>query len=246
MGRTHALSGGAGWLASCAVLTAVGHAPHASTVIVGGLISAGFALLPDVDHPQSTIARTLGPVTGLISVGVSAGAVRLRVASCSHCADRPARGGHRQVTHTAVFAVALGLVVGVAGWLAGARAGLPVVWIATGLAARAMLTRRQRGALGAVLLASFVTAVVYVTAGPSWWWIGVPVAWGTLAHSLGDAATRYGAPLVWPVRIRGCRWARVGTPGWARFSTGGLVERAVWVLLLVGTVGGFGYVLGAG
>jgi membrane-bound metal-dependent hydrolase YbcI (DUF457 family) len=150
-----------------------------------------------------------------------------------------------EVTHTALFAVALGLVAGVAGWLAGPRAGLPVVWVATGLAARAMLTRRQRGTLGAVLLASFVTVAVYVTAGPSWWWIGVPVAWGTLAHSLGDAVTKHGAPLVWPWRIRGCRWARVGTPGWLRFRTGGLVERAVWVLLLVGAVGGFGYVFGA-
>lgn len=246
MGRTHALSGGAGWLAGCAALTVVGHAPSASTTMVGALVSAGFALLPDVDHPSSTIARTLGPVTRLVASGVAAGAGRLRVASCGHCAARPGRGGHRAVTHTALFAATLGVLASLAGWLAGGRAGLVVVWLAVGLAARAMLNRRQRGTLGAVLLATFVTAAVHVAADVSWWWVGAPVAWGTLAHSLGDAATRSGAPLWWPLRIGGCRWRAVGSPRWARFRTGGLVERGVFALLLVGSLGGFGYVIAVG
>jgi hypothetical protein len=246
MGRTHSLSGAAGWLGGCAGLAALGQPVSASTVIVGSLVSAGFALLPDVDHPQSTIARTVGPLTRLLATGVAAVSSRVRIASCDHCERRRGRGGHRALTHTAVFAVALGLVATLAGWLAGATAGLIVVWLSTGLAARAMLSRRQRGAFGAVMLASFATLAVHVTAGPSWWWIGVPVAWGTFAHSLGDAATKYGAPLAWPLRIAGCRWARLGTPDWARFRTGGGVEQVVWVLLLIGSVGGFGYSIAAG
>ncbi|RKR92738.1 LexA-binding, inner membrane-associated putative hydrolase [Micromonospora pisi] len=243
LGRTHALSGATGWVAGCAAATAVGAAPSMQVMVVGGLVSAGMAIFPDIDHPQSTIARTLGPVTGLVARGIAAGASRLRSASCDHCATGRRKGGHRQLTHTALFALALGGLVSLAGWLAGARVGLVVVWVAVGLAARVLLSRRQRGTLGAVLIASVVTAAVAVTTEMPWWWLGGPVAWGTFAHSLGDAATKYGAPLWWPARIRGCRWARVGMWEPLRFTTGDTVERVVWWFLLFSSIGGTSYVL---
>lgn len=241
MGRTHTTSAAAGWLAGCATATAVGWTPSTTAVIVGALVAAGSALLPDIDHPQSTISASLGPITGIIAWLVAAGGAWLRGASCDHCRQRRDGGGHRMVTHTVVFALGVGLAVTAAGWAFGSSAGLPVVWMATALTARVMLTRRQRGAFGAVAAACLVTAAVGGTAAASWWWIGLPVAWGTLAHSLGDAATLSGAPLAWPLRVAGCRWTRIGTPRVLRFRTGGGVEQVVWVLLAVGSVGAAGY-----
>lgn len=245
LGRTHSVSAATGWLVGCAGLTAVGWTPSGHAVLVGGVVAAGCALLPDVDHPQSTIARTLGPVTGLLADGVHAGSRWLRGRSCRHCAARPPRGGHRAITHTALFAVAVGLALTVAGWLAGPPAGLAVVWLAAGLAARAVLSRRQRGALGAAGVATVVTAAA--ASGPAgWWWIGAPVAWGVLAHSLGDSATVSGAPLAWPLRVRGCRWAPLGTPRRLRFRTSGRGELVVWWALLLVCAGSGAYLLAAG
>lgn len=246
LGRTHALSGAAGWLGGCVALAAAGHPPAGSTAVVGAIVSAGFALAPDIDHPLSTIARPLGPVTRLTARAVAAAAGRLRAVSCDHCEQRPFRGGHRAATHTAAFAAAAGWAATVGGLLAGAYVGLAVVWVAAGLAARAMLSPKQRGTLGAALLATLITGAVAVTVGPSWWWIGLPVAWGVLAHSLGDAATKSGAPLAWPLRIRGCRWQALGTPRWLRFRTGGIAEQGIWALLAVGSVAGTGYLLALG
>jgi len=242
MGRTHALSGAAGWITGCAALTAAGHTPDLRTVAFGSAIAAGHALLPDIDHPGSTIARSLGPVTRIVAAGVHRFAAWLRTASCGHCRRRPDRGGHRAVTHTGLFAFAAGLCAGLLGWLSGWVAAAFVVGLSAALAVRAMTSRRQRGAFGAAAAGLLSGGALWVTSADvaSWWWIGVPVAWGTLAHSLGDAVTKSGAPLLWPVRVRGCRWWGVGTPRWMRFRTGGGVERVVWVLLLVGAVGGFG------
>lgn len=242
LGRTHAVSAATGWLAGCAGLTAVGWPPSGHAVVVGATVAAGCALLPDVDHPESTIARTLGPVTGLLADGVNAGSRWLRGRSCQHCAARPTRGGHRAVTHTGVFAAAVGLLLSLAGWWFGPPAGLTVVWLAAGLAARAVLSRRQRGALGAAGIATLIAAAA--ASGPAgWWWIGLPVTWGVLAHSLGDSATMSGAPLAWPLQVRGCRWTPLGTPRWLRFRTSGSGELLVWWLLVVAGLTAAGYLV---
>lgn len=46
MGRSHAISGGAGWLAGCALLDLTGMHPSAITVTDGAAVSTGMALLP--------------------------------------------------------------------------------------------------------------------------------------------------------------------------------------------------------
>ncbi|AEV86840.1 hypothetical protein ACWT_5822 [Actinoplanes sp. SE50] len=59
--------------------------------------------------------------------------------------------------------------------------------------------------------------------------------WGWLAHNLGDALTLSRVPLLWPLRIRGCRWTPVGTPRWMRFRTGSGIETVVvWMLAVTG------------
>lgn len=57
----------------------------------------------------------------------------------------------------------------------------------------------------------------------SWTWLGFPLGLGCVIHVLGDACTRSGVPLLWPLRIRGRRWRRFGAP--IRFTTGGRGEQ---------------------
>lgn len=268
LGRSHALSGAVGWLAGCATVAVVGVHPQSVTVAVGAAVSAGFALAPDIDHPSSTVARTLGPVSRLFAHGVAGLAGAARRGSCDHCRAESDRGGHRAATHTGVFAAVLGVVVaGLAGWF-GERVGLGVVGVAVWLAAHTGLSSKWRARIGDMILpgrfrflnraafrftsavGALIVAVVVVAATADatgrggWWWIGAPVAWGCFAHSCGDALTRSGAPLLWPLRIDGCRWAAVGTPMWLRFRTGSGWETVVVVLLLL--VGGLsGWALAA-
>lgn len=237
MGRSHALSGAAVWLGGCALATGLGPQPTVGTVVVGAAVTAGGALLPDIDHPGSVIARSLGPLTRLIARGAAAGAAALRAASCGCCVGR---GGHRAVTHTLVFAVAIGLVVSLLCWAGGDTAAAVVAGLAAALAVRGALRRSTRGAYGAAAFGLLVGLMAAALPGPGggWWWVGLPFGLGCLVHSLGDALTFSRVPLLWPVRIRGCRWAALGMWGPLRFRTGSAVERLLVVplLLLLGGV----------
>lgn len=260
MGKSHALSGAVGWLAGCATLTAVGADLPGSVIGAGVIVSAGFSLLPDIDHPSSTVARALGPVSRFVAVLVERSAAALRLASCAHCATRVSRGGHRGITHTAAGALALGLAISALCLLGGRTAGLWVIGFAAWLASYAALSSTTRAKLGdmilpgrfrrlspatfrftsivgSLLVASATAVAVGGSLGPSVWWLGIPAAWGCLAHSLGDAMTISGSPLLWPLRVGSCRWTPVGTPRRFRFRTGSTVERLVVVVMWVAGVG---------
>lgn len=261
MGKSHAVSAAVGWVAGCAVLQATGVAPANCTVVVGAAVAAGFGLVPDVDHPDSTIARTLGPATRLLAVGVGKTAAYARTRSCRHCLTGPDRGGHRGLTHTAVGALAAGLAVSVAAGIS-RTAALAVVGFAVWLAVHTILSSKHRAkigdmilpgrfrrhgrgahrftaAVGAAMIAAAATAITDAAApdSASWWWLGIAVGWGCLAHILGDAMTYSAVPLCWPIRIRGCRWTPVGTPRWMRFRTGSGAETVLVMLLSAAGIG---------
>lgn len=255
LGRSHALSGAVGWIGGCALFAQAGHQPSWTTVVVGGLVSAGFALLPDLDHPGSTVARTLGPVTKALAWVVAFSAAAARKSSCGHCAGDQDRGGHRAATHTTLGALVAGLTVSACAWKFGPNVALGIIGFAVWLAVHTALSAKTRALIGDMILpgefrrrgrlayrltagtgALIVAAAAVGLAGTQagaidWWWIGIPVAWGCLAHSLGDSMTISGSPLLWPIEIRGCRWQSVGTPRWMRFRTGSRVETCVVVLM---------------
>ena len=58
--------------------------------------------------------------------------------------------------------------------------------------------------------------------------LGLAVGSGVLAHTLGDALTRSGCPLLWPLAVGGQRWRRIGLPQRWRIRTGGRAER--WIV----------------
>jgi membrane-bound metal-dependent hydrolase YbcI (DUF457 family) len=207
------------------------------TVVVGAVVAAGCAVLPDVDHPQATVARVFGPVSQAVSRVLARGCARVHAATRTRL-DRPDLDGHRTVTHSAVFAVALGALTA-AVCLLGRVPAVVVLFVSAGLAARSMLSKRRRGTFGAtgIALGAALFGWWAFRTGSAWW-LGVPVASGCLVHCLGDALTNSGCPILWPLRICGRRWFLVGPPRAVRFRTGGVVE--CWVVgpvLLVGFVG---------
>ena len=102
MGRTHATSGAVAFLAALPVLTWADDSHGPVTVAVGALTAAGGAMLPDLDHPQATIARSLGPATRLLSELVA----RLSGAGAAAPRSLLRRDGELRRTRRAVSAAA--------------------------------------------------------------------------------------------------------------------------------------------
>lgn len=197
LGRDHALMGAAGTLAVAPALARLSgsHLGPAQTA-VAGLVGAGFALLPDLDEPGSTVARKFG----------------LASQAASHVVHSAA-GGHRQATHSLG---AVGLVtVGV--WLAARYVwAAPVVAVlCLAVAGRFVLPLRVgRGAFGAMALPVALGLWVWHSETGTWdvaarvhtphlWpWLAAVAGTGVALHILGDALTAGGVPLLWPLRWR--------------------------------------------
>lgn len=170
-------------------------------------ISAGFAVLPDIDHSRSCASKALGAhVHGYVrrackSVADSTTSVRDR-RSFAETRLLKRDPYHRTVTHTLVAALGVGLCAYVMAHLGpvgvGSTAALGVL----------LLWPLYRRAVGGVVLWSAVTAVsAVVLLGP--WLMALAVGGGYLSHLVADACTKAGVPLLWPLRIKGKRWWRI-------------------------------------
>ncbi|GAA4887392.1 metal-dependent hydrolase [Streptomonospora salina] len=219
------------------VLTTAAMAPAMSVgppeLLAGAALGAGAALLPDIDHPDSTVARAHGPLTRGLAHGarwVSA-EIHRRTATPE---DAVADGAHRFLWHTPVAAVATGVLVGLGAAASGVVLGA-VLWFTLGLGLLGLAQNLPRGrrrkrlmswpvvTLGAALGAA---ALVHggVAHGP---FAGAVVGVGMLTGALGDGLTRSGVPLAWPFAVKGRRWAMIGLPRRTRFATGTWPERLV-------------------
>jgi hypothetical protein len=238
MGHTHAVSGAMVWLAGCAGLAAAGWPATPWHVAAGTVVCAGAALLPDLDHPQATVARALGPITRLLAYLIARASAAVH-ASTRTGRDRPNGNGHRSLTHTAVFAGGLGAAVSVAGGFGGKTVAAVMLALTVALGLRG-LAGKVRGDLNLLVPAIAVGAgamALWVLPGGGWWWLGLPVAVGCLTHDLGDATTNSGCPILWPLRVDGQRWYRVGTPRLLRYAAGSWVEKTIVLpVLSVGAV----------
>jgi membrane-bound metal-dependent hydrolase YbcI (DUF457 family) len=176
MGYSHSLSGAAAWLAAAPVVALV--APMGPReVLMGAVVTAGGALLPDLDSVGSTASRALG--------GASRGFSRL---------VRHASGGHRQGTHSLLAAGLMGLLaqLGVVLGFSWAPVAL-VLWV--GLRGLKLLRSAKTVLLAFAACVAGVVGLHYAGVGMSW--VGVAVALGALAHLVGDALTPEGVPLMW-------------------------------------------------
>lgn len=229
MGRNHATSGLAVGCWAATVLAP--HNPAAALPVA--VVVAGYAIAPDLDCHGSTGTRLLGPVTWWLHRGLRGLSLWAYYRTATR-ADRRRGGGHRALTHTAVFAVALGGVATVTAvvtpWAIAAWLGLGVLFAVA--AVGAWVGPVSAAVLMLPVLLHHVTVAGEL--GAARWWIGAAVALGCLVHILGDAVTVSGVPLLWPVRIGGRRWWDAHLlPYRIRLHTGRRFETVIVAPLLV-------------
>lgn len=235
LGVSHALSGAALGLAVVGYVPGIEHT--AGSVVTFAAVCAGAALLPDLDHPSSVATRRFAVASWLASRLVRP--LSRVVYDLTRGRRDTGRGSHRGLTHTLVAAVLLGLAVN----LASARFGTPVLvgtlFVCIALAIKG-LDALVPGPPSLVIAAGLTYGVEQFvpggTAGTAGW-LGTAVALGMVVHGVGDAVTESGAPLLWPLPIRGRRWYPVGSPRPLRFRTGGAVE--AWLVAPALTVAVF-------
>lgn len=174
------LVGSAGWLVIGApALRACGVDLDPAELVAGTVVCAGASMLPDLDHPQATASRSLGPITGAAS----------RVL-------RTVSGGHRQGTHSLLFAALAG--VGSAALLAGTSgpwASFLICFFFASLLFRVLT--EANGAISAALAMLVSGGLLALTGGGDWIWLAVLL--GCLFHMLGDILTPEGVPPLWPI-----------------------------------------------
>jgi membrane-bound metal-dependent hydrolase YbcI (DUF457 family) len=130
MGRSHALSG---WCAGLAVAPLVGLNSLAE-VVPFAAATAGYALLPDLDHPGASASRLLGPITGLVSRATRLSSALLYAATKGP-RDEDTSGQHRHASHTLAAALLLGGLTAGVGTSGGRWAVLAVAMFGLVLAA---------------------------------------------------------------------------------------------------------------
>ncbi|MDF8263569.1 metal-dependent hydrolase [Luteipulveratus flavus] len=228
MGRTHALSG---WCAGLGVAYAVDvRSLHQSVLLAA--TTAGFALLPDLDHPGASASRLLGPVTALLCRILRALSAAV-YALTKGPRDEKVKGKHRHLTHTLLFAIGLWYATDAATDKWGPTA-VGVVVLSGLLLAEAVLGDWVLFVAGAGVIAWLGTAGnhvadLQVVSG----WLGLAVAAGCVTHCIGDALTKSGCPFLFPVPIAGETWYEIRPPKALRFTTGTWVENGLIAPLLI-------------
>lgn len=179
MGRSHLLLGAAGFLAIEAVVPLGTHLDTAE-LAAGTLVACGAAMLPDLDHPQATLARCLPPVsTGL-----------------SHAVNLLA-GGHRKGTHTIWCWAIIGLLTY---WALHLPTG-PVVALGISIFASLLMLRvlTESDGIICMLLAFVLGGAAVLAAGTDYTWLIQAVIIGFGLHLLGDIITTEGIPPFYPL-----------------------------------------------
>jgi membrane-bound metal-dependent hydrolase YbcI (DUF457 family) len=196
-GSTHAGSGflvglGLGVATSGLHAKGVQVPEHLAHDVLYGVLAAGFALLPDADHPKATFAYS----AGALSHGTS------------HLVAT-AFGGHRQGFHS-LFGIGFMALVTASctlwwanRWALAGFALFAAVCVVAGLKATGFLTHGGRrghryhgGALRRALVGSGTAALAVTYARPDLWWL---VAVGMALHILEDEFTGHGCALLWPI-----------------------------------------------
>lgn len=192
MGFSHAVSGAAVWVAVTTTMPGVGIAPlDPLGVLTGAAVCAGAALLPDIDHPSSTVATALPG--GRVVAGAVSGVT----------------GGHRGGMHSVLAvigailaAVALSFLVWTPpGWEQQLAVG-PAIAAAVCIAVGTKCLRIARGWFASWTIGALSAAALM------WWfpdqfgWLPACIGLGFVVHLVGDTLTTGGVPWLWPVMPR--------------------------------------------
>jgi len=191
MGTSHAISGAAAWVAvSATAVPALGLYPlQPSAVVLGSLVCAGAALLPDADHHNATIAHSV-PVAGRVAAG-AVGALS---------------GGHRHGAHSLLAVIAvIAATAGLSfltwtpeGWDHPLQIGSAAA-VAACTAFAVKVLKLVKGWPLAWLVGLLMAGGVLLWAPDQFAWLPVCVGLGFGVHLLGDALTIEGVPFLWPL-----------------------------------------------
>jgi membrane-bound metal-dependent hydrolase YbcI (DUF457 family) len=207
MGRTHALSG---LVTGVAIGQFWWHLDPAH-VAVGAVVTAGAAVLPDIDHPDASVAECFGFVTKAFAwlIGHVSGGHRHGTHSLAGVAAFTAAAyvAERHL-HTPAGKVGLGLML--------------VLVLASGL--RALKIGGHFGDLLAIGGAVAMLRSGFGVAEVPW-----AIAAGTATHLVGDMLTNEGIPIAWPLSRVHFRLL----PEPLAFTTGTRPERWVVAPLMV-------------
>src|SRR5699024_5475924 len=141
------------------------------------VVATGFALFPDMDEPNSTVARLFGPISRVIS-----------------SATRELAGGHRKATHSWIMPlVGVGLVV--LSQYNTIIAGI-VMAIAYILAIRMVVPDKATGAAWIVMAIGFLCAWAAALGNFDLTPMILAVPAGIMLHDLGDWFTNTGIPFL--------------------------------------------------
>ena len=118
MGRTHGLMSA---VAGLSVGAAMGLSAGPRLILGGASFVAGY--IPDIDHRNSTITRFV-PILGSLASWLARGFSRSLYAATKGPRDEDCSGEHRHATHTLLFAVAFGALIGFGAFVAAVRLGV--------------------------------------------------------------------------------------------------------------------------
>lgn len=162
-------------------------------VLLGAIICAGAALLPDIDHHNASIAHSLPPLT-------TAMARIFQMAS----------GGHRNGTHSILGVLFFAIVAWLAGFLAVEDVGvlgdlnigaglIAVILSAFAFKVLQFMPSRARKAPWAPGITFGILTTLLFPEGPIW--LMTCVVLGVVVHIAGDMLTKEGCNLLWPMKL---------------------------------------------
>jgi membrane-bound metal-dependent hydrolase YbcI (DUF457 family) len=224
MGRTHFLNGAlVGAVTAFEALPMIGVPAGPMMATACALVVGGAALLPDLDHPNSVAAHSLGPITrgfgprSLVGrlLAPLAWLIRLLtgrreqsyrgVPGLAHLVAWIS-GGHRHATHSLIGTGATFVIVSVFIQWGGSWALGAVIVLMAGLGLRGLSNSiphdRRSHLISTALFALFALLVSYLSLFPYPLIVAPLVALGALVHLVGDALGDIGVPWLWPLHRR--------------------------------------------
>lgn len=173
-------------------------------VVMAG-VSAGFSLLPDLDHPKATASTALGKpihrvVHALCKTVVEATALGRDRSYIRWKSIQRKDPYHRTLTHTLAMALLMGILVYGLTFFLG-----PVATGAVAAFGVLLLWPLYRKTIPLVIFGAAAVAMgasFYLTP----WLMGLAALVGYISHIVADGCTKGGVPALWPLSIQGKRW----------------------------------------
>lgn len=217
-------------------------------VLASIFVVAGSSKMPDLDNTRSSAMSALGPIgQGLSIVFRSLSNMIYAITKTKY--DKDTSNPHRGFFHTLVSSIMwFFLVLGTAsiekrftigGTVYTIGEMFAVIWLflttqiaLAGIFSKRFKKNKDKGFIGGItnIIISLVVSIVLLRLGrteaASYQWVAFSFAIGYLLHIMGDTLTKAGAPILFPLRIRGKRWYDIR---FMKIESGGEFEKVILI-----------------